>query len=874
MATHDPRGRRPLTAAGAATLVLTGLLVAPPALSPAPAFGAPVAATAGAAAPATGAATATVTGALQHPAIVNTVPSDLTPDILDGTVVAIHDAGTKIIAAGSFTTAQNRDSDVDIPRNYVLAFDKATGLVDDAFAPIVDDEVKAVIAGPVPGTVYLAGAFNAVNGVTRRKIALIDTADGSLVDSFRGPAFNGRINDVVRVGGRVLVGGTFTSAGAANPRGGLASLDENTGAVDSYLTVSLTENHNFDGSGARSGVGPDHFALSPDGTQLVVIGNFRKADGVLHDQVVKLDLGPDAATVANWNTDRYQPECAWWAFDSWVRDVAFSPDGTYFVIVTTGAPFAGTLCDTAARWEAAATGTGLQPTWVDYTGGDTLLSVAISEQAVYVGGHTRWLNNSDGADSAAAGAVGRASIAALDPVNGLPLAWNPGRHPRGYGVAELYLTPDGLWLGHDQLWIGNFQYRRERIAFFPLYGGSPPHPTTTASLPGNVYQAGNDPLRTVLYRVNAGGPALAAGDSGPDWASDTGLFSPYRNFGSTTSAFGAVGSVDATVPTGTPAAVFTDERWDSSTAPEMQWNFPVTAGTTVEVRLYLANRCTCTQSPGDRVFDVAVEGVTVLDNLDLVAEVGHNVGTMRAFTVVSDGNIDIDFGHVVQNPLVDAIELIVPGPPPSPGSEDAVQRRSYDGGAVVGAPTPVANPDGTAWSAARGAFWVGGTLFYGMNGALHRRSFDGTTFGPPSLVDPYHDPLWDTVETDSGPIGQTYAGVTVGFYPEIRNVTGMTYTAGRLYYTLLGQSGLFWRWFTPDSGVVGASRFTVAGATGFADAAGLFVSGNTLYVVSRNTGNLSTVAWVNGRPSGSPTIVSGPALDGVDWRANAVFIGP
>ena len=30
-----------------------------------------------------------------------------------------------------------------------------------------------------------------------------------------------------------------------------------------------------------------------------------------------------------------------------------------FVIVTTGAPFSGTLCDTAARWEAGVTAAGV-----------------------------------------------------------------------------------------------------------------------------------------------------------------------------------------------------------------------------------------------------------------------------------------------------------------------------------------------------------------------------------------------------------------------------------------------------------------------------------------------------------------------------------
>jgi hypothetical protein len=810
-----------------------------------------------------------------HTTVVKEAPSTASPDIMDGTVYAIHDAGTKIIAAGSFTRVQNRNSDVDIARNYVLAFDKATGTVDTAFAPTVDGEVYAAVAGPTAGTVYLAGKFNTVNGVTRRKVVLLNVATGAVVTSFAGPAFNGLVNDVALVGGRLLVGGIFTTAGNPNPRGGLASLNASTGAVDGYLTTTLTEHHNYDGvSGANAGVGASKLAVSPDGQQLVVVGNFKKADGVLHDQIVKLTLGATAATIADWNTSRYTPRCAWWAFDTYVRDVAYAPDSSYFVVVTTGAPNGGTLCDAAARWEADATGTELQPTWADYSGGDTFLSVGISEQAVYVGGHMRWLNNSLGGDAAQAGAVGRASIAALDPRTGLPLSWNPGRHPRGVGVSELLVTPTGLWLGSDQSWIGNFQYRRERIAFFPLTGGAAPHPTTTASLPGDVYRAGVPVPTNVLYRVNAGGPAVAASDNGPDWAvDDGGTPSAYHNTGSSTAGFAPVGGVDATVPAGTPAALFSDERWDSGGDPEMSWQFPVAAGTEVEVRLYLSNRYDGTAAPGSRVFDVALDGSTVLDDLDLSGTVGHNVGTMRSFTIVSDGSVDLDFRHVVENPLVDGIEIVKTGPPPA-GTGDEVEVRSYDGASAVGGASPVANPDGTAWSTARGAFWVGGTLFYGMNGALYRRSFDGSTFGAPALVDPYHDAYWDTVETDSGPTGQTYAGVTTNFYAEIPNVTGMFYTAGRLYYTLSGQNGLFWRWFTPDSGVVGADPFTVAGATGFADAGGILLSGGTLYKVSRGTGELSSTPWADGVPTGAFVTRSGPTLDGVDWRAKAVFVGP
>jgi len=810
-----------------------------------------------------------------HTGLPGNEPWFFSPNIMDGAARAIYDTGSKIIAVGDFTTVQNRNSTTDITRNYILAFDKATGVVDTAFAPTLDNEASAVIGGPTAGTVLVSGKFNTVNGVTRRKVAMLNVSNGSLVTSFAGPAINGAVNDIVLAGSRVLLGGIFTVVGG-QPRNGLASLNATTGAWDTYLTTALTVNHNWTAAenGAKAGVGPDKLAISPDGTQLVVIGNFKNADGVLHDQVLKLDLGPTAATIADWNTDDYQPRCAWWAFDSWVRDVAFSPDGSYFVVVGTGAPNGSTLCDAAARWEANATGPNLSPTWVDWSGGDTILAVTVTEVAVYIGGHMRWMNNRFGGDSAQQGAVGRASLAALDPVSGRPMAFNPGRHPRGVGIVDLYATPEGLWIGHDQKWMGDSRWRRERIAFLELATGYTPHSTTPASLPGNVYQAGGAAPTNVLYRVNAGGALIPAIDGGPDWTADSTTTNPLRNTGSNAASWTAVPTVDGTVPATTPSTVYSTERWDPSGSPEMQWDFPVTAGTTVEVRLYLANRCTCTQNVGQRRFNVSIDGTAVLSNFDIVAAVGHDVGTMRSFNLTSDGVIDIDFGHIVENPLINAIEIVntsVPAPPP--GSENFVYVRSYDG-TTAGSQSQVANPDGTTWSTARGGFWVGGTLFYNQSGVMNRRTFDGTTFGTPAVVDPYHDPLWDTILTDSGPATQTYAGVTVNFYAETPNVTSMFYNGGRIYYTLSGQSGLFWRWFSPDSGVVSPEKVTVSGANQFINAGGTFVSSDKLYIVNRTNGQLSRMDWIAGAPSGSPTVVSGPTIDGQDWRGKAVFIGP
>jgi hypothetical protein len=108
--------------------------------------------------------------------------------------------------------------------------------------------------------------------------------------------------------------------------------------------------------------------------------------------------------------------------------------------------------------------------------------------------------------------------------------------------------------------------------------------------------------------------------------------------------------------------VFASERWDPPAAPEMQWAFLVPAGETVQVRLYFGDGFSGTNDPGERVFDVSIDGVVVLDHYDIVADVGHKVGVMKSFSVVSDGVVNIDFGHVVENPMVNAIEIVTAGP--------------------------------------------------------------------------------------------------------------------------------------------------------------------------------------------------------------------
>lgn len=816
-----------------------------------------------------------------HGSIPTAVPSDRTPQVLDQRVIDLEQVGNRIVVAGSFT--QVRDAAANggaaFAQPSVFAFDATTGRIDRAFAPAVNGVVNAVLAGP-NGTVYLGGSFSTVNGTTARNLVQVSVATGARVGAFAPSGINGAVFDLASSGSRLFVAGTFTSVAGA-PHGGLAAVAATTGAVDEYLGVDVTENHNWtQGSqGARGAVGVRDLAVSPDGSRLIAIGNFQRADGLLRDQVVSVLLQPGGAVVdPDWRTRRYEAPCFSWAYDFYVREVDFSPDGSYFVVVTTGGNNTGTLCDTAARWEVADTGDDVQPRWSADAGGDTLHSVAVTDVAVYVGGHQRWMNNVLGNDSPGPGAVPRPGLAALDPRTGIPLTWNPGRNPRGIGAEALLATPAGLYVGSDTEAIGNWSYVRPRLAYFPLAGGTAPPSEDTRALPATMFLGGRAATLPsgggtgeVLHRVNAGGPALAALDGGPDWAADDGS----RHTPANGAGWAPVPAVDGSVPPSTPSQIFDTELWDPGDAPELSWQFPVAAGTTVEVRLYFANRCTCTSAPGQRAFDVSVEGQVVLDDYDIVGDVGDQTGTMKSFVVTSDGTVNIDFGHVVENPLVNGIEIVASTGAPTPveAGVDDVLSRWFDG-ATAGPDTAVGS-GGLQWSKVRGAFMAGNTLFYGYPTdagpyTLYRRTFDGSAFGPATAIDPYNDPYWSDVDTKSG---QTYRGTRPVFYSQLSSVSGMFFSDGRLYYTRTGSAALFMRFFSVDSGVVGADEFQVA-ASGFGDVAGLFRSGEQLYWGSRSTGELRRAAWSGGELTAAPVTVDGPSTGGRNWSTRALFPGP
>lgn len=784
--------------------------------------------------------------------LVSDDPANFTPHVLDGQVYSVVQVDNTIVVGGTFTQARSNNSNTVLTRNRLMAFDATTGLISTTFNPSSNGTINVVLpAGD--GTVYVGGSFTSLAGQAVKNLAKVRVSDGSLVTSFNGGSPAGVVKDLRLAKGKLWVAGGFTHIAGRN-QPALATLNPNTGAFDNFFLGAVAGVHKA--GSYTTGMKLD---VDPQQTRMVVVGNFDTLNGVKNHQLFMLDLSGASAQPADFQTSFYNAGCSS-SFDSYMRDVDFAPDGTFFVVSTTGA-YGGygdnAPCDTAARFDTSQTGPGVKPSWVNYSGGDTSYAVEITDTAVYVGGHQRWWNNPYAGDRAGAGAVSRPGIAALNPLNGIPFSWNPTRD-RGVGVFDMLSTSQGLWIVSDTERVGAYEYHA-RVAMFPIAGLAVPS-YSTAPFPNDVYSAGrvgaaSDPR--VLFRVNAGGAELAA-NKGIDWADDANG-SHVNSTPHNASSYSAVGSVDGTVPAGTPSALFSTEAWDSWDAQEMTWSFPVPVGTPVQVRLYFANRYSGTSQVGQRVFDVNIDGAGFLSGFDIVAAAGNNVGTMRSKNVTSDGSVDISFGHVTENPLVNGIEIIRTDVPE--GASGGISKRSFNG-EVAGA--SMAIPDGGVdWNTVRGAFMVNGQLYAGFSdGTFSRRSFDGSSVGSAELVD-----------------GQDQLVVLQNWRDDISNMSGMFYDSGRMYYTVVGNSSLYYRYINLESGIVGALRNTasanVAGID-FSKVKGMFLGAQKLYWATAD-GNLHAINWVEGAVAGAPqagtaSVVSGPSVDGASWSNRAMFL--
>jgi hypothetical protein len=148
------------------------------------------------------------------------------------------------------------------------------------------------------------------------------------------------------------------------------------------------------------------------------------------------------------------------------------------------------------------------------------------------------------------------------------------------------------------------------------------------------------PVPKTVIRVNAGGPAYTDA-AGKTWSADTG------------SSGGYMWGTGASIPNTTTPAIYQTLRWNPS---NLGYQFSVPNGTyTVTLKfaeLYFS-------STNQRVFNVTINGQTVLTNFDIVAQAGGpNRAVDKTFTVnVTGGAISIQMRSTVDDPQINAIEI-------------------------------------------------------------------------------------------------------------------------------------------------------------------------------------------------------------------------
>ena len=384
-----------------------------------------------------GVVTATPAFAVPHDGVVSEQPVQWTPHVLDGAIKDILRLGDTVVVAGEFSRVSDPDGGRTHNRRNLFAFRHGSGEILPGFTPGVDGTVTSLTEGP-DGSLILGGHFRQVNGAASRGVARIDAGTGRNVAGFDASVDNGGVYRLVGDGRDVYLGGNFPGVNGQT-RTGLARIDAATGQVDPDFAPTISEQR-------RGSLRVQELALSPDGGRLAVNGTFTKVDGQDRYQIAMIDTA--AGALSPWSTSAYEAPCDYSAMHTYMRQMAFSPDGSYFAVVTAGGPqMKPGLCKSTARFENTDTPDSA-PTWSNLTGGDSLYSVEVTSSAVYVGGHQRWMDNEQGALNPGPGSVAREGIAAVDPVTGRALPWNPGR-ARGHGVEALHATSDGLYVGSD-----------------------------------------------------------------------------------------------------------------------------------------------------------------------------------------------------------------------------------------------------------------------------------------------------------------------------------------------------------------------------------------------------------------------------------------
>lgn len=440
------------------------------------------------------------------PGFVSDTPNDSAPIVLGGQcygkvgsttgadpnkcrrVLVLHQTGSWIYAGGIIDTVEDRSggsTKTITGFHNIFRYDASSLAVDSSWQPQLYRSAQTGDAlqykdSAVTGldgnstAIYAAGAFTQVATIpgatptARHGVAALDPTTGAVL------AYNARSNALVKdvkiVGSNVWIGGTFTKLGTKT-QPAIAFTDPKTGAlVGTQIAIS----------GQVTTTTPTKvtkMAISNDGTQAAVIGNYTTVGGVTHNEVFVASITNGIGTPTSFDSPAFaasnSTNCK--DTDTWARGVDWSPDNIHFDIAASGGGgfdaygAAGALCDALSRFDSTK-GSSTVPDFVNETGYDSLFTVTDTGPVLYTGGHNKSLNHAlyQNGVKIKAPQEFHYGIGAVDTSTGKAItSFNSGTTTgRGAGWAASLSTATGVYIGGDAQAVGT-DTTVQRLAYFP-----------------------------------------------------------------------------------------------------------------------------------------------------------------------------------------------------------------------------------------------------------------------------------------------------------------------------------------------------------------------------------------------------------------------
>ncbi len=450
-----------------------------------------------------------VTGAAVAGAIVPEQPRLDTPIALNGEVWAVEQVGNAVVVGGNFTQIQTVRNGPVINQAGIYAYDIDSGILLEDFLPTLGvnngtPEIKALQPAADGKSIYIGGKFTTIDDHTddrirvRNRIAKIDVTTGRLDRNFARGGVDAKVLTLELVGNDLYVGGNFnriydTDVGRPpieHVQSSFARFDATSGGYDASFKIVP------DVSIAKTGMlGVTNIAATPNGRYLVFshrgqdVVDLNGGQRYERPGIAMLDLNAGAsvtgfkALMPGGNNAYSRASCG--TRGVFIRDLEVSPDGSYFAVVHQGHD-TGWVCDTAIRWNISTTPS--EPAWVSRIF-DSVFSLGIDDDAIYVGGHFRYMVHPDapssypgrqpdangqvspynagsiqgafGVDLYRPGYVYRAyQMGAINPQTGRGIpSWNPGSDAYKC-VCAITVIDRGLLIGQDRGRVAGFNVGR------------------------------------------------------------------------------------------------------------------------------------------------------------------------------------------------------------------------------------------------------------------------------------------------------------------------------------------------------------------------------------------------------------------------------